>query len=302
MKKNYILGSLWIVIAVFLTFLLVRGFEASSHSIKSLKKLGQWIEHEIEDEDFEEDWADSDEDWNSDEGKAQSISESNVFNVNEIKNINLEIYSLSLEIEKSNDSKIHLDFTDGAEKYCKYTLSSNTLLVKEKRRSNKTFYYHSKGKICFKLPESYYGNLDIEDVSGSVKINGIKVDSLSSDLVSGSLTINESKISELELNSVSGSIKAQGNFDKISCNSVSGSIKITNLNPLSKNSDFESISGSITLDLPENSNYTINYDSRSGSFTDTLSGNSGKKSGTSVKGNGEVDISITTTSGYIKVE
>ena len=40
----------------------------------------------------------------------------------------------------------------------------------------------------------------------------------------------------------------------------------------------------------------------SGSFTDTLSGNSGKKSGTSVKGNGEVDISITTTSGSIKVE
>ncbi|MCR4741583.1 MAG: DUF4097 domain-containing protein [Treponema sp.] len=298
MKKNYILASLWIVIAVFLTFLLVRGFEASNNSIKSLKKLGHRIENEIDPEEFEDDY----DDWDYEDSNFQAATEKNVFEVSQVENIDLEIKALPLEIKKSNDSKIHIDFIDGAEKYCKFSLSNNRLMLEEKKKGRKSFYYHSKGKVILTIPENYSGCMDVQAVSGSVKINEIKLDSLDLEAVSGSVNIYDSTILDLNINTVSGSINAEGNFDAIECETVSGSIKVKNVSQLKSNSKFESISGSVILELPEDSNYKIDYESMSGSFTDNLNNTSGKKSGTSVKGNGKVKISISTISGSIKIQ
>ncbi|MCR4580705.1 MAG: DUF4097 domain-containing protein [Treponema sp.] len=305
MKRNYILGTVWIIIALLLCLLLYSGLNNKSKTRRLEKNIERWIERSID----EGDWEDymNEEDWEDYENETSDMSEAadiqNDFSAQGLRNINLELRSISIEVTKSEDSRIHVDFLKGAEKRCKLSCSGGKLeIIEKKQRKVHLFTSSVFGTIEIRLPAEYTGHINLESVSGSSRFNNLKLESLDIESVSGSITINNCVINSLDVEAVSGSIKADGSFEKISAEAVSGSIQVKTDTALKSKSSFECVSGSINLTMPHDSDYILDYESMSGSFTDSITGISGKKSGTSINGSGNVKISVSTVSGSIRVQ
>ncbi len=277
MKRNQLLGCIWIIVALLLTSFLIGEMAYNKHD-SLLSKL------------TEAGFADRD-DW---EGTATTPTQENVLPAEGISFVDLELKSLSISIGKSEDSNIHLDFINGAEKSCTLFQSNGRLTVEEKKKKG------TKGQgLNLRLPKSYSGKLSLESVKGDTSLSGIRLSELDIENVSGSLSIQDCEIEALEIESVSGKIQADGSFEQLNVEIVSGSADISSSKELKRKSTIESVSGAITLSIPKDSNYSLQYKSLSGTFSDSITGLNGKKEGNSVHGNGSTQISIETMSGDI---
>ena len=217
-----------------------------------------------------------------------------------IKTISTALRTFPVEVSKSSDSKIHIDFEGKAENYCKLSHNGSEILVKEVKRKS-GFNTHINGKVYITLPETFDKELNIDNVSGSVKIYGIKAEKASIEAVSGSVSITDCDIKKAKIDTVSGSSKVSGNFEQLNIESVSGSIKAESGRALVGKCDFESVSGSIQLELPANMGYSMEYETMSGSFKDELAGFSGSRNGHYSKGSGSPKIKISSVSGSIRI-
>ena len=307
MKRNYILGSLWIVIALLLTFLLIKGFRGNKNPVNGIHSFSQWIEKHVDSDNWDSDEWDSEYyDYDGDDETMETIDPSELaknttFEAVGIKTIFTDLGTFPVEISKSSDSKIHIDFEGKAENYCRLSHNGSEILVKEIKRKG-GFYTHINGKVYITLPESFDNELKIDNVSGSVKIYGIKAEEASIEAVSGSVSITACDIKKVKVDTVSGSSKVSGNFEQLNIESVSGSIKAESGKALVGKCDFESVSGSIQLAIPANMGYSMEYETMSGSFKDEIAGVSGSKHGKYTHGNGNTEIEVSTMSGSIKIE
>lgn len=307
MKRNYILGSLWIVIALLLTVLLIKGFHENKNPVNGIHSFSQWIEKHVDNDDWDSDEWDSeyfDDDWddeNMETIEPSELAKNTTFEAVGIKTILTDLGTFPLEISKSSDSKIHIDFEGKAENYCRLSHNGSEILVKEIKRKG-GFYTHINGKVYITLPESFNNELKIDNVSGSVKIYGIKAEKASIEAVSGSVSITDCDIKKAKVDTVSGSSKVSGNFEQLNIESVSGSIRAESGRALVGKCDFESVSGSIQLAIPANMGYSMEYETMSGSFKDEIAGVSGSKHGKYTHGNGNTEIEVSTMSGSIKIE
>ena len=129
-------------------------------------------------------------------------------------------------------------------------------------------------------------DLDIDNVSAKVNIDGITAKSLNAD-------------------SVSGGISAAGSFEKIRLDSVSASSIITADNSL-KAFKADSVSAEITLYLPaDTTGFTVTTDSVSGSVNAndfTQNGSSTVSEGELRYGDGHIDLDFDTVSGNINIK
>ena len=280
MKKNHLLGFVWIAVAILLSVILALELTAkgSSHN------LGKWFSGSFTGD-------------NSIENGSAVSSQQNLFAADGIKHVKAELNNISLEVSRSADSDIHLDFLNGAEEKCTLSNSNGRIRVSQKKLMN-----GNKGRILIKLPASYSGNLWVESNSASVNVAGVNLSEFDVEIVSGSIKIDGCVISSLEAEAVSGSIDADGAFEQISAESVSGSIKIASSKALKRKTKFESVSGSVSLNIPASSDYSLQYESMSGRFNDKITNASGSKEGSSVNGNGSVPISVSTVSGSIQIQ
>ncbi len=280
MKRNYILGIIWTAVALALTLMLLRGLSGGfpGHWDAPLFLFGS-----------------------GDETEAGSATRTNRFPAEDISYVKAELISVAVVADVSDDGMFHMDFTDKAEERCTVSLSGGSLSVKEKKRTRKELNRLGlKGAVCISIPAAYSGRLNIDSVSGSIRMNGLQAQSADVESVSGSISISGCTIGRLSVESVSGSIHADGSYEAVSAQSVSGSIKMECTEALKDKCTLESVSGSISLGLPRGMGYTLEYESMSGSFRDEITGTSGKKHGSSQNGGG-VPISISTMSGSIKV-
>lgn len=107
-------------------------------------------------------------------------------------------------------------------------------------------------------------NLSISTASGETKASNLNLNYFSSESSSGdSRFSNLSVLNETKLSSSSGELVGNGNFGKVTANTTSGEIDL-NFEKSLKNSSLSSVSGSISLSLPQNSGYKINYETTSG--------------------------------------
>ena len=307
MKRNYILGSLWIVIALLLTFLLIKGFRGNKNTFSGIHNFSDWIEKAIDEDGWDRDEWDSEyydydgDDENMETIEASELAKNTTFEAVGIKTISTDLRTFPVEVSKSSDSKIHIDFEGKAENYCKLSHNGSEILVKEVKRKS-GFNTHINGKVYITLPETFDKELNIDNVSGSVKIYGIKAEEASIEAVSGSVSITDCDIKKAKVDTVSGSSKVSGNFEQLNIESVSGSIKAESGRALVGKCDFESVSGSIQLAIPANMGYSMEYETMSGSFKDEIAGVSGSKHGKYTYGSGNTEIEVSTMSGSIKIE
>lgn len=246
------------------------------------------------------------------------------FKKQKLNHISISVTSSSVEITGTNDDKISVDFFGDWKKdeLPEVICENNILSIKTPRNSHMISFGKSK-KIQISIPEECLSTdtkirmayasgsmklnkltaekINIDGASGSVSISDIRAEDLSIEVASGSIKIENTTASDVIINSASGSIKAIGSFDGINIHSASGSISIDNAKELTKDSSINSLSGSVKITIPENSNFVLKCRSTSGSIQNGITGNSFKKSASETVGSGKVQLAIETTSGSIKI-
>ena len=140
---------------------------------------------------------------------------------------------------------------------------------------------------------------DLSSVSAEINCADIAVDELEISTTSGSIVCENATAKELDINNVSGSIRAEGEFDEVQAETVSGEVKLAFAN-LPEKIKVDGVSGSITVSLPENADFTAKLDTVSGSLSCAFAGTLG--SDLVVVGNGNASYRFSTVSGSLKIE
>ncbi len=244
------------------------------------------------------------------------------FNAKKIDGVEISLIAEKLIIQPANSNEITVELygTWHEKQEPEVSFENNTLVIKQKHKTGINLY---KRLVVVKLPAekiTQKTKIKIENVSGSVHLSDLELSKLNIANVSGSLTLNtilckssnlecvsgsvkvqNSRIDDLVINTVSGSIKAEGSFDELNADAVSGSIIIQNEKDFTKDSSFSTISGTITIDLPANTNAKINCSSGSGSvFCEHT--NTKAKSLEEKLGQGSYELEANSMSGSIKIQ
>lgn len=138
----------------------------------------------------------------------------------------------------------------------------------------------------------------VESISGPILAIGIASGNLSLKTVSGRIKGEDCSAGELIAETVSGSTDIAGIFSDVRGKSVSGTIRIAPGRDAQK-IDMESVSGKVTVELPENEGFFASYDSVSGSFNCDFPVTSSNE--TVTYGNGNMEIRLETVSGSINI-
>lgn len=141
----------------------------------------------------------------------------------------------------------------------------------------------------------------LETVSGRMDIDGCRFSYGELNTVSGALTASlTGQTEELEADTVSGTIDVTGAIRAFSADSTSGDVRLTAL-AAPDSLEIETVSGTVTLYLPEAAGFTLDVDTVSGGFQSALDCRMDGR-GEYVFGDGRRDYEISTTSGGVRVE
>jgi DUF4097 and DUF4098 domain-containing protein YvlB len=175
--------------------------------------------------------------------------------------------------------------------------------------------------LVVEVPASLAGQLDrlnIDNVSARMEVNGVYGDTTELDSVSGQITCVDIACDELELsstsgsiecdnctadklqlNNVSGSMRVEGDFSEVQIDTVSGSAKVDS-RTAPKEISGDSVSGKITVILPEGAGFTAKLDTVSGSLSCEFPGTLSDKK--IVSGDGSGNYRFDSVSGGISIE
>ena len=101
--------------------------------------------------------------------------------------------------------------------------------------------------------------------SGAVALTGLQAGRIETETVSGDITVSSVQAEEIEISTMSGEMDLEGAFQKISSSSTSGAWKVnSSICPTSFKAS--SVSGGVTLFIPENNGFPLSFDKVSGAF------------------------------------
>lgn len=130
-----------------------------------------------------------------------------------------------------------------------------------------------KKELTIKIPRTYAENLrelKINSTSAEININGLTVSEKAEiDTVSGRVSASDFNAASLECDTVSGDIKVSGAIERFDLDSTSGSAQITTSVPL-KGLETDTVSGNVTVILPESSGFSLEFDTVSGDLNSEL--------------------------------
>lgn len=143
---------------------------------------------------------------------------------------------------------------------------------------------------------------DFSNTSGNISITSSAFSTeLSASTTSGTISLSQVKTGKAELSTVSGDTEYTGASEEINISSVSAQITAA-MEECPNRADFDSVSGNIVLETPDNAGFEVDYSSISGTFSSDfpVSGDTGK-SGRALYGAGKSKFSFSTTSGNMQI-
>lgn len=145
--------------------------------------------------------------------------------------------------------------------------------------------------IQIEVPEKFHEDLDLITVSGDINVENLSVSLLDLKTVSGDVSLANVTADKAYFKSVSGDATSTStSFKRFDGKTVSGDLDLVNLQDAPM--DFYSVSGNVTLKLNESKNRHFVVKSASGNIENKHASNK----------NGDVEVSVTTTSGDIEIE
>lgn len=173
-----------------------------------------------------------------------------------------------------------------------------------RKDSDRVHYYYQDGALYIQFRESgsifsFFHDLKNKDLEISIpETLAGSISEISGDVVSANTTITGISTDKFSLDTVSGDLSFDGNVNKVDSDSVSGKCNITShVTPQSV--DMESVSGDISLCIPENSDFEAEKDSVSGDLTCGFSSTSSNDKITCGAGTNKYDFE--TVSGDINI-
>lgn len=160
-----------------------------------------------------------------------------------------------------------------------------------------------KKELTIKIPRAFAQDireLKINSVSAEINISGLAVSqTVEVDTVSGKVTAEDLTAACLECDTVSGGIKASGAIESFDLDSTSGSAEIVTSVPLKK-LETDTVSGNVTVIIPENSGFELEFDTVSGDIDCEFPLT--KKNGKHIYADGSAKLEADSTSGDFTVK
>lgn len=178
--------------------------------------------------------------------------ERSCFPGNRIDEINLETVYHKIIIKEGNSDEVIFEYPKNNKYYYDVSLSGGSLDIEYSQKGLDKFMKKMMmpcvETIRLYLPAKSHIELNIENVSGSMEISDLKLDSVDIENVSGVIRIENVILDSLDAETVSGpyhlnNVKA----DEISLESVSGRIDMTMVR--ADEIDLETVSGSLNLEI-----------------------------------------------------
>lgn len=203
-----------------------------------------------------------------------------------------------------------------------YWVNNNKLIIRFQESSNWwKFTNNSKKNLTILIPKNYVpdnfkiditsanlnidsiqtnNTINIQNVSGAVFIENCEAQQIETETVSGKIEGQLLKSNSFSSETVSGKVNIQGNFKTISTESVSGKTEFQTTDRLDS-FDGESVSGSITLIIPDLKNgFTASFDTVSGKTNCDFPTTGSNKALTYKKG--QTKLEFETVSGSIFIQ
>lgn len=240
-----------------------------------------------------------------------------------ISKIDVEWTSGSVDVKTHSDSRIYFvqKYTGQLDESSKmaFQISGGTLKIKDSNGTVRSWsVFNQSTSLELYIPEDMsLGGLDIETASASQRIDSVSANKIDVESVSGKVDLYSCSANELLAESVSGSISSEntsadhldtsnvsgktnmsGSFVNVDCETVSGSINISS-QVCPDVFDAETISGSITLTIPDNDGFSLKYDRVSGSVSCDFP--TSENHNVKIYGNGSARFDISTVSGGVSI-
>lgn len=249
------------------------------------------------------------------------------FDKNEVKSIDINWASGTVEIKNGNTNKVeiseNMSYDENSDNAMRWSLDDGKLKIYD---SKNAFGFHwfsfsmSPKKLTVTLPESILlDEFDISSASADFTAESIKADTLDIETASGKITVDSFEGKKADINTASGTIDfiavsaedvdvetisgectVTGKIEKLN---VSGVSSVLNLTVGKNNSEInaETVSGNVNINTnSDESGFTANYSSVSGNFSSDFAGTN--KNGKFIYGSGKADYNISTVSGNINVQ
>lgn len=144
----------------------------------------------------------------------------------------------------------------------------------------------------------YGDKTTLSTVSGEIRCTDVASTYLNLSSTSGTLVCENSKADSLEVDNVSGSIRAEGDYRNVNVDSVSGSVRLA-FSTAPDQIKVNEVSGSVTVALPADANFTANLDTVSGSISCEFPGTLGNDR--VVVGDGSAQYRFDSVSGSLNI-
>ena len=237
------------------------------------------------------------------------LIERQIFNSQNIKNIDLNLIWEDIKIQESpDDDNIVVEIYCNNEKAAPKIQKSNSSIA-VKSVNTKNFLFIGPTRICtviVKLPVTLnLEKIDLSTTSGDISADLICAQTLKASSTSGRIKFSNIKVEQAKIGTTSANITVEGlisNEFNISC--TSGMINLDLDDVPSSNSSAQTTSGNIFLGLPGNSSFKLKADTTSGTFINTFTN---EKIGDHADykreiNNGGTTIKLSATSGRITVD
>lgn len=239
----------------------------------------------------------------------------------EINQLEVNWTSGSVTVEVTEGDKVYAEETEVSDddRKMRYLVENGKLIIQYQKAKMFSFGDWSKSKdLTVYVPKNMAQNMklmdietvsadvdisefqsrsiDFETVSGKINIKDLAAKTMDIECVSGDISGSGIQADELYAETVSGSLDMEGVFEKADIEAVSGDIKLGCDNFI-KEVYAETVSGNITLYIPEENGFTAELDSVSGDLNTEFSV-SGKKDKI-VYENGSAEFDFETVSGDV---
>lgn len=200
--------------------------------------------------------------------EGNSIDEVKTFSIDQLKEISIHSVSSDVSVFSTDEEDIKIYF------YGKSALKSEKVLpklitnlegskLKIEIKYPKVLFYNANVVLDVYIPQNYRENIIIDTVSADVDINNLDINNFQCKTVSGDLRIESLGSENLTLKTTSGDVNIMNFTGNLKADLVSGDIDV-GYKVFDNNVDIKTISGKVTIDLPQNAEFYLKTNTVSG--------------------------------------
>jgi DUF4097 and DUF4098 domain-containing protein YvlB len=159
-------------------------------------------------------------------------------------------------------------------------------------------------KLDIYVPQEFSGGIFAETISGSLKIEKFNLKNLEFKSLSGSIAASSLTVSDIKINSTSGKVVFADTEGSINISNISGNVELA-IRSLISDLNIKTISGRVTVSLPDKSEFNFELGSISGNIENEFGAQIKFADGRKIEGTvgqGANMLTVNTTSGEIKLK